>query len=85
MSTGECWPISTSRVRRPDLVNAFEDGYLYENGGYSALVSLEKLDTSLDNYDLLVGIYDTKNKRYYAVETGYQWPSDIVTESKAKK
>lgn len=85
VSTGECWPISTSRVRRPDLVNAFEDGYLYENGGYSALVSLEKLDTSLDNYDLLVGIYDTKNKRYYAVETGYQWPSDIVTESKAKK
>lgn len=85
VSTGECWPISTSRVRRPDLVNAFENGYLYENGGYSALVSLEKLDTSLDNYDLLVGIYDTKNKRYYAVETGYQWPSDIVTESKAKK
>ena len=84
-TTGEYFQISAARVERPDLVNAFENGHLYECGGYKAMVLLDEISDSIDNYDLLIGISDTKSGTHYAVETGYQWPSDIVTESKAKK
>ena len=76
-TTGEYLRISTARVARPDLVNAFENGYLYENAGYAAAVTPSTLKESLENYDLLIG-FTTEENADCAAETGYQWPAEVL-------
>lgn len=80
-TTGEYLRISTARVARPDLVNTFENGYLYENAGYAAAVAPSTLKEPLKNYDLLIGL-TTEGNADCAAETGYQWPAEVLDGGK---
>lgn len=61
--------ITTFQKQRPDLVSAFDNGVLYEYGGYSAKADISGLEKPLDAYKLYVGI-ETKDEVIMA-DTNY--------------
>lgn len=76
-TTGSCYSISTARVDRLDVAEAF-DNEMYRNAGYNAKVSVEILAEPLNHYDLLIGFEQLSNGKRYALDTGYQWPEEFV-------
>jgi len=62
--SGNYWyNIETVRVQRLDLKQVFENGDLYEYGGYVAKGKTSFMEKNLDEYDLYVGI--KKENKFY--------------------
>jgi len=53
----------TVAIERPDLEIAFEDGHLYRQGGFYALISPEALPKALSEYEVLIGIEENDSLR----------------------
>ena len=76
--TGECIQISVARTSRPDLTTAFENGALYANGGYTAIMNLEDLDAPLSEYSLILGVLNPQTGETHYSITEYLWPDNLI-------
>ena len=77
-TTGECIQIPAARTNRADLVNAFENGSLYVNGGYTAVMSIDELNAPLSEYTLILGIRNQETGETHYSDTEYKWPVNIL-------
>ena len=68
--TGTCIQIATESFTRSDLSNAFEQGELYTNAGYVAIVDLDDLSAPPSEYTLILGVYNRVTGEAHYADTG---------------
>lgn len=71
--TGKYFRTNVIKQYRPDLSVVFPNGSLYEDAGFHAITSIEKMEKPLASYQLILGL-KFKNDTEKIVYTDYQWP-----------
>lgn len=77
-NTQNCYQLSTAKVYRPDLEEAFENGQLYTNGGFVSVASVDMLESPIEDYELILALENSETGEKHAVSTNYQWPAELV-------
>lgn len=77
-NTQNCYQLSTAKVYRPDLEEAFENGQLYTNGGFVSVASVDMLEAPIEDYELILALENSETGEKHAVSTNYQWPAELV-------
>ncbi len=72
-TTGEYVQISAARtsINRTDLLENFENGYLYTNSGYVAIADISELKAPLSEYTLILGSRNVQTGETHYSETEY--------------